>query len=69
MTYPQTMSTYQEERPNPRPDERKTIEKNGFTEPAARVAADDLRFVVKEGMKLGVRIISEIDRALRALTR
>ncbi|WP_162010068.1 hypothetical protein [Pelodictyon luteolum] len=63
------MSNYQIERPNPRPEERKTIEKKVFIEPTARVAADDLRFVVKEGLKLGVRIISEIDRALRALTR
>ncbi|TCD48585.1 hypothetical protein [Chlorobium sp. N1] len=63
------MSTHQEELPDRRPDEIKTIEKNGYPEPAPRVAAEDLRFVVRESLKLGLRMISEIDRALRALTR
>lgn len=63
------MSTNPDERPEPLTDERKTIEKNGYPEPAPRAAADDLRFVVRESLKLGMKVLSELDRVLRVLTR
>jgi hypothetical protein len=48
----------------------KPVEKRGFppVPPVPRPPANqDLRFVVSESFRLGMRILSEIDKALKAL--
>jgi hypothetical protein len=48
----------------------KPVEKRGFppVPPIARPPANqDLRFVVSESFRLGMRILSEIDKAIRIL--
>ncbi|EAT58400.1 hypothetical protein CferDRAFT_0339 [Chlorobium ferrooxidans DSM 13031] len=45
----------------------KPVEKRGFPPVPRHPANQDLRFVVSESFRLGMRILSEIDKALRAL--
>ena len=47
----------------------KTVEKTGFPPAPPRAAMEDLRFIVKESIRLGARFISELDRLLSALKK
>lgn len=47
----------------------KPVETQGYTQPPRRPASLDLRFVVEESLKFGLRVIGEIDRALQKLNR
>jgi hypothetical protein len=45
----------------------KPVEKRGFPPPPPRPAIADLRFMVKESLKLGSKIIAEINQAIRII--
>lgn len=45
----------------------KPVIKRGFPPTPPRPAMDDLRFMVKESLQLGKKIISEIDRAIKIM--
>ncbi|NTW69074.1 MAG: hypothetical protein HGB23_04420 [Chlorobiaceae bacterium] len=50
-----------------RPLSGKPVEKRGFPPVPRRPANQDLRFVISESFRLGMRILSELDKALKAL--
>ncbi|MGB8248327.1 MAG: hypothetical protein HGB27_09520 [Chlorobiaceae bacterium] len=47
----------------------KPVEKTGFPPAPPRAAMDDLRFIVKESIRLGGRFITELDRLLSSLRK
>ncbi|MCF8382785.1 MAG: hypothetical protein K9G39_04200 [Chlorobium sp.] len=47
----------------------KPVEKTGFPPVPPRAAMDDLRFIIKESIRLGARCITELDRLLSELKK
>lgn len=47
----------------------KPVEKKGFPAVPPGAAMDDLRFIVRESIKLGGKAITELDRLLSALRK
>jgi len=47
----------------------KPVEKTGFPPVPPKAAMEDLRFIVKESIRLGARCITELDRLLSALKK
>ncbi|MBM3421638.1 MAG: hypothetical protein FJY09_00060 [Chlorobi bacterium] len=47
----------------------KPVEKNGFPSVPPGAAMEDLRFIVKESIRLGGKAITELDRLLSALRK
>lgn len=47
----------------------KPVEKSGYPPLPPKAAMDDLRFIVKESIKLGGRLVTELDRLLSALRK
>jgi hypothetical protein len=53
----------------PENKQSKPVNKNGFPPDPPKAAMEDLRFIVKESIKLGGKAITELDRLLSALRK
>lgn len=64
------MSEEQNKRQQPPENKQfKPVEKHGFPPAPPKAAMDDLRFIVRESIKLGGKAITELDRFLSALRK
>ncbi|GEM_PF-332997 len=64
-----TMTERNETKPSHRQTNFKPVEKTGFPPVPPKPAMNDLRFIVRESLRLGSRFIYELDRLLSSLKK